>query len=1181
MSVGDQEQLLFGVLAVQLGFVSPNEVMGAAAGWMADRGRDLPTRLQAEGLLNEKQVGMLEAMLREAVRVHGGNVSKTLGALGGDGVVLQSFSGSMVMDSDGQVSLVPGDTVESVEPGAGKETVTPEQPGRYAVGKEFGRGGQARVLLAVDTHLGREVAWKELLYDSPGQSQGGSQSLSTRARFLREARITGQLEHPNIVPVHELGVRADGSHYYTMRLVRGRSLEEALKACEGLADRLRLLEAFVAVCHAVAFAHSRGVVHRDLKPANVMVGEFGETVLLDWGLAKSRDTEDIRGKDLAHQAKWLVEGDGNQTLEGAAMGTPSYMSPEQAEGDVGAIDERSDIWGLGAILYEILSDRPPFLGETPFEVVGKVMKESVEPIGGHCPEAPAELVAVAEKALRRDPAQRYPSAAELAEDISSYLTGGRVGVYAYSSWELLRRFASKNKAVVVASILVVLVIVAALIKTQLAYQQEMQARASETQARLAEKRESQLASYHLAQAYAEKADRCMEQSRFDSGRLFAVASLLNNPAYPKSEQYDEEFARRHPTSQDLSVSAASRIYRSQHSLSVALEHSFQTSDQIRQLAYSPDGGRLAAVGHDGMVTIWNMQKGEPEQRWRAHETSAFSLAFLGQQKLVTGGGSGEIKLWDLSGPKELQSFVGHDGKVMGLAVSPDGRLLASGAVDKTARIWNLRTGHCERVLKGHRSRVRSVAFSPDGKTLATGSWDKTLRLWRVRDGKLIHSIGNHDDAIYAVKFSPDGRILATACYDSRIRLFNPLSGEQKRLLEGHKDAVYDLDFSPDGRLLSAAGADRSFRLFDVLSGKLVYSQEGHRDALISLRMAPDGEHIATAGMDRMVKVWRLKSERLMRTLEGHSDWVYAVQHGPAGRRMFSAGWDRRAILWDLAKHKPMHVFGGLREGCLAAAFSPKGDKVAAGDVGGWLYVWDAASGEKLHDFRAHSRWIDQLRFSPDGKRVITASHEHKVRIFDVESERPALTLQGHGDAVQGVAFSLDGRMVATASRDKTVRLWNANGGEELRVLKGHSDWVSGVSFSPDGKLLATSGKDRVIIIWDLSTGLPIKKLRHHRQSVNRVTFSPDGKFLASVGEDRMVLIWSVALGEMLLELQAASGALAVDFSPDGKHLVVGDYKSLKIYPLDFDMNSIEPRKIMRETQAAIGQELEGFRLRMK
>ena len=292
--------------------------------------------------------------------------------------------------------------VAAAEPGEARGlSVVPELPGRYSPGEVLGEGAFGKVVLVRDEHLGRSVARKTL-------SVGGAAA----ARFLREARVTAQLEHPGIVSVHELGRGADGSLYYTMRAVRGRTLSAAIAAAPDLAARLRLVDHVIAAANAIAYAHSRGVIHRDLKPGNVMIGPFGETVVLDWGLARVGDEPEPAGDDPIRPGRSAAE-----TQAGVALGTPAYMSPEQARGE--AVDARTDVWALGAMLHEVITGAAPFAGSSPMAILSAVLTVAPTRVRGLCPEAPPELDAITHRALTSPIEGRYQSAAAFAAGLAA------------------------------------------------------------------------------------------------------------------------------------------------------------------------------------------------------------------------------------------------------------------------------------------------------------------------------------------------------------------------------------------------------------------------------------------------------------------------------------------------------------------------------------------------------------------------------------------------------------------------------------------------------------------------------------------------------------------------------------------------------------------------------------------
>ena len=442
--------LLFGIFAAQLKKVAPAQIEKAAAAWATDQTVDISDRLVDMGALLKSDSELIGRLVNEAVGAHHGDAAATLARFGGGERVAESFHGTIVLTRSGDVA--PPTVPLPPEERAKLESIpgVQETPHRYTRQTEHARGGMGRVLLVHDEHLGRDIALKELL---PKLSVSDAESTAPTpfmARFLQEARITGQLEHPSIVPVYELGRRMDGTLYYTMKLVRGRTLAAAIAESANIEERLGLLPHFVDLCQAMAYAHSRKVIHRDIKPGNVMVGEFGETVVLDWGLAKAIGKDDAHADGFSESLRVLNLGDQPpqfDTRHGQAMGTPVYMPPEQAQGHIDQIDERSDVYSLGAVLYQLLTGEAPFEGPDLHSILQRVVHEAPRPVATFESKAPPELVAIALHALQKDPQERYQSARELAEEVQRFQSGSLVQAYQYTPREVMGRFVRKHRKV--------------------------------------------------------------------------------------------------------------------------------------------------------------------------------------------------------------------------------------------------------------------------------------------------------------------------------------------------------------------------------------------------------------------------------------------------------------------------------------------------------------------------------------------------------------------------------------------------------------------------------------------------------------------------------------------------------------------------------------------------------------
>ncbi len=1071
-------------------------------------------------------------------------------------------------------------------PGSPEGPVSAEIPGRYLLESEHARGGQARVLIAFDSHVGRRVAWKELLPEWQPDNAGSVMAEGYTRRFLREARITARLEHPNICPVHEIGRRPDGRCYYTMRLVRGETLAHKLAKCDTLEKRQQLLGPFWDVCNAMAYAHDQGVIHRDLKPSNIMVGEFGETVVLDWGLAKSRVGDEPRDLPAPGEgglpptapqapvaAPAVISGSIDATLDGSAMGTPWYMSPEQARGAVAEMDERSDVWGLGAVLYELLTGRPPFEGQNVAAVLCQVLEEPVRPVRELCPAAPPELAGIAMKCLQRDRSARYRSARELAEDITSFMTGGRVRAHSYSSWEIFKRFAARNKAALVAATAILGVIIAALVVVSLAWREEADSRVREQVAHLD-------SEYNLARAHAQQAVRLMGERQMLAARVHALASLMHNPAHPGSMSGDTRFRGGDPDADRPRMEAISVLYRTAFRHIRDVERTLVAPGPVLGASVSPDGRQVAICDQDGYLVAWRLDDGRELFRERVLLRRASAVAYSPDgTRLAVGGATDAIVIRDARTGQALAQIPAGGG-VMSLAWSPDGRRLVSGHDSGEVKVWDGATGAAGMRLPVHTDEVRALSFSRDGRYLATGSWDKTARIIEISDGAVRLTLQVPGEGVYAVAFSPDGKTLATGAYDGAVRLWDAGTGAPISAMSSGRDGVITLAFSSDGRRIVSGGFDRKIRVWDAGSGELESSVEGHTDAVHAVAFVPDGRRVVSASQDGTIRIWQAAAgDGITRIV--HPNGVYSLAWSPDGKRIATAGWDRSVRISDSSSGALLRVLEGHTEGVIGVAYSPDGAQIASCGYDRTIRIWDAASGRPVHVLKGHEAPLTGLAYSPDGRLLASVSHDGRARLWDPRSGAPVHVFEDHGGFVHGVAFSPDGRWLVTASFDRRVRVFDLATRKLHHVLYGHTDWVSDVAFSPDGKHLISVSKDHTGILWDTAGWRPVRRFLGHRQWVNRVAFSPDGKLAVTGSDDGSAILWDVASGNALLRIDPGSAVGDVAYDPGGRAVLLGYSGAAAVYPLTFPDTTRDVGAALREAEAEAGVRLDGFELKVR
>lgn len=1017
--------------------------------------------------------------------------------------------------------------------------------GRYRFRAVLGRGGGGVVLKVWDTKLNRPLAMKLVLGRGEDRPTGMTPKVDSRTltRFVDEARIASQLNHPGIVPVHELGADESGRAFFTMKLVKGEDLSaifEHVKTGKDGWNQTRALNVLLRVCEAMAFAHDKGVIHRDLKPANIMVGRYGEVHVMDWGLARvagEKDKRDIRIKPQASasvvdsvRAADRDVGDESPlfTIDGVPIGTPAYMSPEQARGDIESVGVRSDVYSIGAMLYELIAGQPPYLAPGtrvgPYTIVRWVIEGPPKPLIDLAPRAPAELIAIADKAMERDASLRYASTQDLGSDLRAFLEGRVVKAYETGTWAETRKWVRRNRGIA-GSLAAALVIALGWVVTFAHKSQEATQRADEL---AIEKLRAEEKS-RLAQIATERAER--------EGYVAAIigadaARRANEPAS----------VRR------LLDSAPKRLRNWEWGYLNAASDTSLFVIECGEAKFSPDGTRLVTTSDATTATVWDAWNGT-ELLVLDAGTNRVDHAAYGPdgKRIVTSYGEASACVWDALSGREIVRLDGHTSWVTSACFSADGTRILTVSLDKTMRVWGAARGEQIARVEVQAEDARSAEFSPDGARIISVWSDHVARVVESTTGRELFTLKPHKRTvgIGGAQFSSDGtRILASS---EGTGIWDAKTGDELRWLPDDTGWVEPARFSSDGTRVVTKSNDSTARVWDAKSGAQIAALRGHTSWIGDVNFSADGAKVVTASGDNTARIWDSRTGRELAKLEGHMQSVRSAEFSRDGTRVLTTSDDGTARLWDWAASTAVRFERcGVHAGEIGSAvFTSDSTRIvtAAGHHGTDLgertaRVRDAGSGRQLARLVGHEGVVKIARGSPDGSRIVTASDDKTARVWDAMTGKELANFAEHTGAVNDATFSSDGARIVTASEDRTVRVWDSESGQEVAQLEGAASPFNSASFSPDGARIVATSSDRSLWVWDLATARALLQSSECSAGVGGVSFSPDGTRIIAVTLDDTVKILDASTGKPVVALAGqTTGCVAASFSADGSRVV--------------------------------------------
>jgi WD40 repeat protein/tetratricopeptide (TPR) repeat protein len=939
--------------------------------------------------------------------------------------------------------------------------------GRFDLIERIGVGGFGTVWKARDKELDRTVAVKV-------PRRGGMTPEETE-KFFREARAAAQLRHPNIVSVHEVGRDGD-SVFIVSDFVRGVTLGDWLTG-QQLTSR-EAAELCAKIADALHHAHEKGVVHRDLKPGNVMIDGDGEPHIMDFGLARRE------------------AGEVTVTVDGQILGTPAYMSPEQATGESHTADRRSDVYSLGVILFQLLTGELPFRGN-PRMLLHQVINDEPPSPRKLNSSVSRDLETITLKCLEKSPAKRYEHSADVAADLRRWMTNKPIAARPVAWPERGWRWVRRNPAVAGLALVIVtslLTFTGLTLRSSSAIRQEN----ARTQAALNDVERAR----KDAESAAERTQQMLYSTSMNVAARGWESGSIRRLLMTLAEQCPQ------PGDPDLRDFQWRSLWR--NCAPYATSTILRSDAPVQAAAYSSDGQWLACGLSDGSVVIWRPESEEFVRRIKSGADAITRLAF-----------------------------------------QPNSTRVAALASDGVVRLWDASTGDLTASTADSATQLTALAVSPLTGEFITGDAQGQLRLWDANGRPSSVEFGKYDSGVVALAWSNDGRIVAASYLDLKAVVWDAKTGARALAepLQGGPDNYGALALSPDGKLL-AIGAYQRFHLWDVSTGKYVRLTYCHpNNTLDSIAFSPNGQTLATTGGDGAIAIHSVTQDNILRLLKGHAGGVFSIAFSPDGLRLVSGGEDGSTVLWDAPALTDADEWTASVEPVAALACSPSESIIVTGSSVGDATVWNADDGSltsRINKAHGSSAPISQIAFFAEGKRFATMGGDGAVRVWDAASLAQLQEIRREPIA-SSAAMDVDpvGRFVAFQVGLNALQICDLTTGNTLHELSGHSDKVHKIRVDPKGKTLISVGRVQPTggeaFLWDADTGKQIASHIEPRAEIVSAAISPRGETivlgLALTNGIAEILVCDAADLKVRTRLVADSQVTALGFSPDGRTFV--------------------------------------------